>query len=134
MGTGSVMQLRKAALLSAISILGVSLLSAKKEQPVLDWKTGVLWEAPDPCNETSPIWKDTFLILGDDTLYHVAKSNLGRHKPNVSEGAKVMYTMAQGEFYLQDEDGRVFKLEVVKKEQDPTAQELLKKGKKPCQP
>ena len=128
------MQLRKAALLSAISILGVSLLSAKKEQPVLDWKTGVLWEAPDPCNETSPIWKDTFLILGDDTLYHVAKSNLGRHKPNVSEGAKVMYTMAQGEFYLQDEDGRVFKLEVVKKEQDPTAQELLKKGKKPCQP
>lgn len=134
MGTGSIMQLRRAALLLAVSIAGVSLSSAKKAQPVLDWKIGILWEAPDPCNDTAPIWKDTFLILGDDTLYHVAKSNLSRHKPNISEGGTVMYTIAQGDFYLQDEDGRVFKLAVVKKEQDPNAQEQLKRGKKPCQP
>jgi hypothetical protein len=128
------MTLRRAALILLVSILGVSLSSAKKAQPVLEWKMGILWETPDPCNETSPIWKDTFLILGDDTLYHVAKSNLGRHKPNIREGDPVMYTIAEGDFYLQDEDGRVFKLAVVKKEQDATAQERLKRGKKPCQP
>ena len=134
MHTRSIEQLRRAALISLVSILGVSLSSAKKAQPVLEWKTGFLWEVPDPCNETSPLWKDTFLILGDDTLYHVARSNLVRHKPNIREGSTVMYTIAEGDFYLQDEDGRVFKLAVVKKEQDPTAQEQLKRGKKPCQP
>ena len=134
MHTGSLVQIRRAALISLVGILSVSLSSAKKAQTVLEWKTGVLWEAPDPCNETSPLWKDTFLILGDDTLYHVARSNFVRHKPNIREGSTVMYTIAEGEFYLQDEDGRVFKLAVVKKEQDPTAQEQLKRGKKPCQP
>lgn len=134
MHTGSIVQVRRAALISLVGILSVSLASAKKAQTVLEWKTGVLWEAPDPCNETSPLWKDTFLILGDDTLYHVARSNFVRHKPNIREGSTVMYTIADGDFYLQDEDGRVFKLAVVKKEQDPTAQEQLKRGKKPCQP
>ena len=134
MHTRSIVQARRAALISLVSILSVSLASAKKAQTVLEWKTGVLWEVPDPCNETSPLWKDTFLILGDDTLFHVARSNFVRHKPNIREGSTVMYTIADGEFYLQDEDGRVFKLAVVKKEQDPTAQEQLKRGKKPCQP
>ena len=134
MAIGSIRQVRNAALVLAVSFLGVPLAPAKKAQTVLDWKTGVLWEMPDPCNETSPLWKDTFLILGDDTLYHVARSNFVRHKPNIHEGSAVTYTIAEGEFYLQDEDGRVFKLAVVKKEQDPTAQEQLKRGKKPCQP
>ena len=134
MGIRSVRQVRSATLVLAVSFLGVSLASAKKAQTVLEWKAGVLWEVPDPCNETSPLWKDTFLILGDDTLYHVARSNFVRHKPNIREGNTVMYTIAEGDFYLQDEDGRVFKLAIVKKEQDPTAQEQLKRGKKPCQP
>ncbi|GEM_PF-3356727 len=45
-----------------------------------------------------------------------------------------MYATAQGDFFLQDEDGRVFKLSVVKKELDPNAQERLKTGRRPCQP
>jgi hypothetical protein len=127
------MQLARPSLVSLAILLAVSVSSAKKAQPVLNWKTGVLWESPDACNETSPIWKETFLILADDTLYHVAHIPI-RNKPNVTEGKPVKYDIAQGEFYLQDEDGRVFKLAVVKKELDPTAQERLTSGKHPCQP
>ena len=117
-----------------VSVLGVSIGSAEKAQPVvLDWKTGVLWESPDACNTTSPIWKQTFLILADDTLYHVAHTPI-RRKPNVTEGKPVKYDIAQGDFYLQDEDGRVFKLSIVKTEEDPTAQQRLKSGKQQCQP
>jgi len=128
------MQLRRTSLILLLGLLAVSLSSAKKTQPVLEWKTGILWELPDPCNETSPVWKETFLILGDDTLYHVARSSLVGRKPNVTEGQPVQYTIAQGDFYLQDDDGRVFKLAVVKKELDSNAQEQLKRGKRPCQP
>jgi hypothetical protein len=39
------------------------------------------------------------------------------------------YAMALGDFYLQDENGRVFKLAVVKTELDPTARERLKSWK-----
>jgi hypothetical protein len=134
MGIRSIVQLRRAPLTALLCFSAISLLSAKKEQPVLEWKNGILWEAPDGCNDASPIWNETFLILGDDTLYHLAHSTLIGRKPNVTEGAAVQYAVAQGEFYLQDDDGRVFKLSVVKKEVDPKAQQRLKSGKLPCQP
>ena len=111
-----------------------SFLFARKAQPVLDWKTGILWASPDPCNDTSPFYKETFLIVRDDIVYHLAHSVLIGRKPNVTERGTVKFDMALGDFYLQDEDGRVFKLAVVKKELDPNAQEHLKSGKPPCQP
>ena len=128
------MRLRRRLLILLVSVLPVPVLSAKKAQPVLDWKTGILWESPDACSDGALVWKETFLILADDIKYHVAHSILVGRKPNVTEGSMVQYAIAQGSFYLQDEDGRVFKLVLVKKEQDPTAQELLKSGKQPCQP
>jgi hypothetical protein len=94
---------------------------------------GILWESPDACNTTSPVWKETFLVLDGDTLYHVAHTPL-LHKPNVTEGKPVRYDVAQGDFYLEDEDGKVFKLSIVKKEEDPTAQDRFKRGKQQCQP
>lgn len=116
-----------------VSILAVSALSAKKEQPVLDWKNGILWETPDACNEKSASWKATFLILADDTLYHVAYTAV-LHKPNVTEGNPVRWDIEQGDFFLEDEDGRVFKMAIVKKEVDPAAQARFKSGKLACQP
>ena len=131
MGTGSGKPLRRISL--TLLWLTVSVASAKKAQPVLEWRTGILWESPDACNETSPVWKDTYLIVDADILYHVAHLPL-RRKPNVTERSTVKYALAQGGFYLQDEDGRVFKLSVVKTEQDPNAPERLKRHKQPCQP
>lgn len=129
-----VMHRRRTPLILLAGLLAVSLASAKKAQPALEWKTGFLWESPDGCDDTIPVWKQTFLILAEDnTLYHVAHTPI-RHKPNVTERSMVLYALIQGDFYLQDDDGRVFKLAVVKKEQDPKAQELLKSGRQPCQP
>ena len=122
------------AQLFLIILLAGSASAAKKPQPALDWKPGILWESPNACDETSPVYMDTFLILGDDTIYHLAHNNLIGRKPNVTERSAIMYAIDQGRFYLQDADGRVFKLSVVKKELDPQAQERLKNGKQPCQP
>ena len=120
-------------LILSVSALAVSALSAKKTPIVLDWKTGILWELPDACNTTAPIWKETFLILADDTLYHVEHTPILR-KPNVTEGKPVSYDIAQDGFYLKDDDGRVFKLSIVRTEIDPTAFARFHKGKQPCQP
>ena len=115
--------------------LAVSVSFAKKAQPVLDWKTGILWQSPDPCNYYEGVLdKESFLIIGDDLVYHVSHNFLIGHRPNVTEREPVKYAMDRGYFYLQDEDGRVFKLSVVKKELDPKAQERLKNGQRPCQP
>lgn len=46
----------------------------------------------------------------------------------------MQYALADGDFYLQDEDGRVFKLAIVKQEADLKAEERIKSGKQPCQP
>ena len=117
-----------------LCMLAVSVSSAKKAQPVLDWKTGILWQSPDPCNYYEGAFeKESFLIIGDDLVYHVSRGFFG-HKPNVTEREPVQYAIAGGYFYLQDEDGRVFKLSIVKKELDPKAQERLKNGQRPCQP
>ena len=115
-------------------LLAVSVLSAKKTHPQLNWKTGILWESPDACIDNAVVWKETFLILSEDTLYHVAHSVVLSRKLNVTEGQPVKYAVAQGDFYLQDEDERVFKLAVLKKELDPAAREKFKSGKQPCQP
>lgn len=124
----------KRALLILLAVILTAALSAKKAQPVLEWKDGILWASPDPCNDFSGFNKESFLIIGDDILYHVSRRTpLGR-KPNVTEHSPVKYTMADGEFYLQDEDGRVFKLSVVKKELIPKAEERLKNGQPPCLP
>jgi hypothetical protein len=134
MGTPSRDRLRQTSLILLASLMAASVSSAKKAQPVvLNWKMGILWESPDPCNDTSPIWKETFLILADDTLYHLAHTPV-LHKPNVTEGKPVSYDIAQGDFYLEDDDGRVFKLSIVKKELDPTALERFNSGKLQCQP
>ena len=124
--------MRRTPLLLLLFILASSL-SAKKAQVILDWKDGILWQTPDACNETSPAWKQTFLVLADDTVYHLAFTPL-LHKPALTEGKPIRYDIAQGDFYLEDEDGRVFKMAIVKKELDPTAQDRLKSGKPPCQP
>ena len=134
MATRPMVHFRQTPLVLLVSVLAVSVLTAKKAQPViLDWKMGILWESPDACNETSPIWKATFLILADDTLYHVVYTPI-LHKPNVTERMSVRYVIANGDFYLEDQDGRIFKLSIVKNEQDPTAQERFKSGRQQCQP
>ena len=117
-----------------ISVLAVAALSAKKAQPVLEWQTGFLWASPDPCNETSPFYKETLLIVSEDLLYHVAHTPIRRHL-NVTERGLVKFAMIQGDFFLQEDDGRVSKLSLVKKELlDPVARERLKNKKEPCQP
>lgn len=117
-----------------VSVLAVVAASAKKEQPVLEWKTGILWASPDLCNDDTPFYKETFLIVGDNLLYHVAHTAI-RHKPNVTELSTVKFARIQSDFYLQDEDGHVFKLSLVKKEPlDPASEERLKSRKRPCQP
>jgi len=126
-------RLRRSLLVVLLGTLSVPPAPARKARPVLDWKTGVLWETPDACNETSPVYKETFLILADDTLYHVAFIPI-RRKPNVTERREIKYDIIQGDLYLQDDDGHVFKLSIVKKEQDPAARQLLNSGKMPCQP
>lgn len=126
---------RRAALLLLASLLSASGLSAKKAPAVLEWKTGFVWESPDACIDTWGLNKETFLIIGDDdTLYHLSHSTLVSRKANVTERATVKYAIAGGEFYLQDESGRVFKLAIVKTEIDPNAAERLRNGKQPCQP
>jgi len=134
MGTRPAVHLRHTLLVLLVTATAVTVSSAKKAQPVvLNWKQGILWESPDACNETAPLWKETFLILADDTLYHLAHTPILR-KPNVTEVKPVSYDVAQDGFYLMDDDGRVFKLSVVKTETDPTALEQFHRGKKPCQP
>lgn len=133
--TRSGIGLRRAALLLVAGLLSVSGLSAKKAPTVLEWKTGFVWESPDACIDTWGLNKETFLIIGDDdTLYHVSRSTLVSRKANVTERATVKYAIANGEFYLQDEGGRVFKLSIVKTEVDLNAAERLRNGKQPCQP
>ena len=114
--------------------MAVSLSSAKKTQPVLEWKDGIFWESPDPCLDSWDLFKKTYLIIGDGVVYHVSHRPPIGHKPNLTERSPVKYTMADGDFYLQDEDGRVFKLAVLKKELDPKVDEKLKSGKAPCEP
>jgi hypothetical protein len=117
-----------------IGVLTLSAASAKKAEPVLEWKTGIFWASPDLCNEISPFYKETFLIVGDNLLYHVAHTPI-RRKPNLTELTAVKFAMIQGDFYLQDDDGRVFKLSLVMKEPlDPASEERLKSRKRPCQP
>src|SRR5215471_8606417 len=116
------------------SVFTVLIVSARKAHPViLDWKPAILWELPDACNVTAPIWKATFLILADDTLYHVEHTPILR-KPNVRERKPISYDIVEDGFYLKDDDGRVFKLSIVKTEVDPNALESFHKGKQPCQP
>jgi hypothetical protein len=135
MGTGSIAQIPRISLILLVGFLCASASSTKKTQwlRLLDWKTGILWESPNACDETSRIYKQTFLILGDDLIYHVAHIAV-LHKPNITEGQSVRYAVVLGDFYLQDESGRVFKLVLVKSELDPTAKERFKSGKRPCQP
>lgn len=127
------MRTRRRLFLFVVTLFAVSTVAAKKSQTVLEWKTGVLWGPPDPCSDSWDLYKKSLLIVGDDLVYHVTRAPIGR-KANVTEGSAVKYTMADGDFYLQDEDGRVFKLTLVKKEPDPKAQERAKSGKRPCQP
>lgn len=134
MQTGSRLPLRRTFLIGLVGVLAVPVLSAKKAQTALEWKTGFLWESPDACIDTWSLYRETFLIVDDDTLYHVSHRPSISHKPNVMERSTVQYAIADGDFYLQDEDGRVFKLAVVKKEVDPKAQERIQSGKQPCQP
>jgi len=126
--------MRRFPLFILAGVLTALTLSAKKAQIVLDWKPGILWETPDACNEKSPVWKETFIVLAEDnTVYHLAHTPL-RRKPNVTEGKPVRWDVEEGDFYLEDEDGRVFKMGIVKKEMDPNAAERFKNGKQPCQP
>lgn len=127
-------QLSKASLTVLVALMAVPVLSAKKAQPVLDWKTGVLWAYPDPCYDFLTFDRESFLIISKDIVYHVSHRTPIRRKPNVTEGGTVKYSMPDADFYLQDEDGRVFKLSVVKKESIPNAQERLKNGEPPCRP
>ena len=135
MGTCSIAQIPRISLILLVGFLCASASSTKKSEwlRLLDWKTGILWETPNACDETSRIYKQTFLILGDDIIYHVAHIAV-LHKPNIVEGQSVRYAVALGDFYLQDENGRVFKLAVVRAELDPTARDRLESGKRPCQP
>jgi hypothetical protein len=120
MGTCSIAQIPRISLILLVGFQCASASSTKKAQwlRLLDWKTGILWEAPNACDETSRIYKETFLILGDDIVYHVAHIAV-LHKPNITEGQSVRYTVALGGLYLQDENNRVFKLALVKSELDP---------------
>jgi hypothetical protein len=113
-------------------LLGGANLVAKKERQVFDWKTGVLWAAPDPCFQNSGINRESFLIIGNDIVFHVSHGIRIRHKPNVTERGQIKYVMDRGDFYLQDEDGRVFKLNLLKKELDPDAGKRLQNGERPC--
>ena len=135
MGTCSLAQMPRISLVLLVGFLCASASSSKRTQwfRLLDWKTGILWESPNACDETSRIYKQTFLILGDDIIYHVAHIAV-LHKPNITKGQSVRYAVALPDFYLQDENGRVFKLAVVKTEPDPTSRERLKSGERPCQP
>ena len=119
---------------SLLIVLAVSALFARKTQPVLDWKDGILWASPDPCYDFLTFNRESFLIIGDDVVYHVSRRTPIGRKPNVTEGSAVKYSMPDNDFYLQDDDGRVFKLTVVKKGSIPNAQERLKSGQPPCQP
>jgi hypothetical protein len=77
--------------------------------------------------------RESFLIIGGDIVYHQSHNIPIGHKPNITERGPVKYAIAQGDPYLQDEDGRVFKLSVVKKDLNPDAQQRLKNGQRPCQ-
>ena len=116
MGTGSIGQIPRISLILLVGFLCASASSTKKAQwlRLLDWN------------------KQTFLFLGDDIISHVARTAVS-HKPNITEGQSVRYALAVSDFYLQDENGRVFKFAVVKTELDPTARERLKSGIRPCQ-
>ena len=107
-------------------------MAAKKATRSLDWKAGILWASPDPCNRSSGAASESFLIIGDDIVFHVSHRAPIGHKPNVTERGQVKYAMDRGDFYLQDEDGRVFKLSLLKKELDPDAQKRLRSGQRPC--
>ena len=124
----------RSSLLFLILILTAPSLFAKKSQPVLEWKTGILWASPDLCLDSDILFnRETYLIIAEDIVYHV-RLGLISHKPLVTERGAVKYATAQGDFYLQDDDGRVFKLSVVKKELDPGALDRMNSGKRPCQP
>jgi hypothetical protein len=132
-GIGSTMQRLRLLALALASILVAPVVSAKKAPPVLEWRDGILWASPDPCLEYSGFNRQTFLIIGGDIVYHVSHNPI-RHKPNVTEHAVVKYAMAEGDFYLQDEDGRVSKLSVVSKETIPDAHRRFANGEPTCQP
>ena len=134
MKTRPMLALRRTFLIALTAVLALPLVSAKKAQTALEWKTGFLWESPDACIDTWSLYRETFLIVGEDTLYHVSHRPPIVHKPNVTERSSVQYALADGDFYLQDEEGRVFKLAIVKQEMDSQAQERIKSGKLPCQP
>jgi len=55
------------------------------------------------------------------------------HKPKVTERKPVRYIISDQDFYMEDEDRKIFKLSV-KKEQNPTAAERFKSGNQQCQP
>ena len=125
---------RRSSVLLLLLVLAVPDLFAKKSQPVLEWKTGILWASPDPCLDSDILFnRETYLIIADDVVYHVRLGLMG-HKPLVTERGAVKYATAQGDFFLQDDDGRVFKLSVMKKELDPGALDRMNNGKRPCQP
>jgi hypothetical protein len=113
-------------------LLAGSDFAARKEKPVFDWKTGVLWASTDPCIQNSGINRESFLIIGDDIVFHVSHGIRIRHKPNVTERGQVKYAMGRGDFYLEDEDGQVFKLNLLKKVLDPDAGKRFQSGERPC--
>ncbi|MBZ5576336.1 MAG: hypothetical protein LAP40_07260 [Acidobacteriia bacterium] len=130
----SILEPRRTVLILLTGLLVIPVLSAKKSRTVLDWKTGYVWESPDACIDTWGLNRETFLIFGEDTLYHVSHRLLIGHKAGVMERSTVKYALAGGGFYLQDEAGRVFKLAVVKTEFDPNAMARINSGRQPCQP
>lgn len=84
------LQLRRTSLILLVGVMALPVLSAKKAQTALEWKTGFLWESPDACIDIWGVYRESFLIVGDDTLFHVSHRTPIRHKPNVKERARAV--------------------------------------------
>jgi len=63
------MRLRRRLVLLLASALALPALSAKKAQPVLEWKSGILWASPDPCYDDEGVFsRESFLIVADESF------------------------------------------------------------------
>jgi hypothetical protein len=59
-----------------------------------------------------------FVIQGGGYVFMVRRRMTGRHQPNVTIHGPIKYTLENGKFYIQDEDGREFQMIVMKKALD----------------